>query len=205
MYLIGDIHGRFVEYFEIIEELEIIKPKSESIQLGDLGLGFGIRNFGDDYYKYEIKKYPKHKFIRGNHDNPEVCNSVSNCLGDYGYIKKLDLFYIAGAYSIDQHLRTEGRDWWKEEELTYSQFEKVIKLYKKKKPKIVISHDCPATCIPYLGAIPINNSTSSAFKFMFEEYQPETWVFAHHHKSRDFVIEKTNFICLDTLEIKEIP
>jgi hypothetical protein len=198
MYLIGDIHGRFVEYFEVIKDLE------ESIQLGDFGLGFGNRNFGDDYYKEEVKKYPNHKFIRGNHDNPQVCNSMPNCLGDFGYIEKLDLFYVAGAYSIDRHIRIEGVDWWKEEELDYATFQKVVDLYEQVKPSIVISHDCPMDVIPYMSGKPIRNSTSSNLNYLFYKHQPKKWYFGHHHLSKDLLIEKTNFICLDIFEIKKI-
>lgn len=42
MYLIGDIHGRFKDYFRLIN----ILPKNEkSIQLGDTGIGFPQINY----------------------------------------------------------------------------------------------------------------------------------------------------------------
>ena len=58
MLIIGDVHGKINEY------LQLIKNRKHSIQLGDFGVGF-----------VDIPELPiNHRFIRGNHDNPELLN-----------------------------------------------------------------------------------------------------------------------------------
>lgn len=95
MFLIGDVHGKFDRYGEILTGLPC------SIQLGDMGIGFGL----DDLFP---KADPtKHRFLRGNHDNPELCRRHPNYLGDFGF--EFGIFFISGAFSVDRHLRTMGR------------------------------------------------------------------------------------------------
>jgi hypothetical protein len=39
---------------------------------------------------------------------------------------------------------------------------------------------------------------------MFDQWQPELWVFGHYHFSRNFKIGKTRFLCLNELEPFEL-
>lgn len=48
------------------------------------------------------------------------------------------------------------------------------------------------------------SQTRTMLQKMFEEHKPELWIFGHHHKSKDEVINGTRFICLDELETFEI-
>ena len=196
MYFIGDIHGNFRRYQDIIDNYP------ESIQLGDFGLGFYPEN--DDFYMSIVDDIPTHRFIRGNHDNPELCEAQPTCLGNFGYLEKESIFYVAGAWSIDKAHRTPGVSWWENEELNYQQFNEAIKLYLEVKPRIFASHDCPMSALPFVAGYPYPNSTSRGFEMMFNEHKPEIWVFGHHHKSRDFEIEGTNFRCLAEFEVEEI-
>ena len=196
MIFIGDIHGEFARYKAIINQ------RPNSIQLGDMGVGF------PDYDPSQFPEFYYHRFIRGNHDNPEVCRKHPNYLGDYGFIPQHSIYYVSGAWSIDKNLRIPGLSWWEEEELSYKQFLDVIKQYKEVEPKIVISHDCPLSVMKSMFDLqPYPSRTGQAFNSMLEEHKPKFWVFAHHHVPAVRVkhIDGTTFVCLgieQTIEIK---
>jgi predicted phosphohydrolase len=188
--LIGDIHGDFVNYYKIINNFKNFK----SIQLGDMGIGFGIE-------QDHAKKFPiplKHKFIRGNHDNPSVCRKHKNYLGDYG-ITKDGIFYVSGAFSIDKEQRTIGIDWWDDEELSIRQMEDVISLYEKEKPEFVISHSQPNEFVDEVCSPNFKSKTQDCFSEMFKIHQPEKWISGHLHKNVKMFIQNTEFICVDSL------
>jgi hypothetical protein len=188
--VLADTHGK-VNDFTIYND-----SKHKNIfHLGDIGLGFR-EDLNEDM------PFGNVKFIRGNHDNPFVALRHPNYLGDYGYIEKLDLFYVSGAASVswDRAHRTEGLDWWPEEELSYSQAEKAFELYKEKKPSLVISHDAPVEVPLKMRFLTPDRTepsiTNQLLQFMFETHQPKKWAFGHWHISRRVVIKGTIFHCV---------
>ena len=190
---IGDVHAHFASYKELISKLP------DSIQLGDMGLGFDPRtdeDFPDD---------SKHGFFRGNHDNPEVCRSMESYLGDYGFLHDEDIFFVSGAASVARKWRTEGLNWWLDEELNHDQWEAVFELYGAMQPPIVATHDCPfivmdKICSGVFGS-PQRSVTGMALDKMFDIHQPEMWVFAHHHRFKVWQQEKTLFVALGELDV----
>jgi len=201
--LIGDVHGKYGEY------KQIIKRHKNSIALGDMGLGFfrfdhheGKIPMANPPYDYMVKYNAR--FIRGNHDNPEVCKKHTQWIPD-GTIEG-DMFFLGGAFSIDHMYRLEGYSWWKDEELSHEEFDKIIDPYRKAKPRIVITHDCPLRMVPYVGSHHIrdNSRTQQFLQSLFEFHQPEYWYFGHHHKSWKMISDKTTFRCLAELETLEI-
>lgn len=192
MIFLGDIHGEFYQLKEILK----LYPDKEIIQLGDMGLGFNKKY--DDLFPIDNKNL---KFIRGNHDNPEVCKQYEQYLGDYGVYK--DLFFISGAASIDKAYRIENVSWWKNEELTYLQQKECMDLYLEIKPRYVITHDCPQNICACIYKRDFKNSTGVFYQNLFDLHQPEFWIFAHHHKSINMKIKNTQFIGLDVFEVLE--
>ncbi len=186
--LIGDIHGKTGEYEKIIRENE------KTLQLGDFGIGF-----------VEIPPLgwgANHKAIRGNHDNPMLAIEHSHFLPSFGVWN--DIFHIGGTESIDRWTRTEGVDWWSQEEMSYGQLQIAIDYYKYIKPNFVVSHDCPQSIFNMLipdGRIGV---TRAAMQAMFDGYPPMRWVFAHHHRSWQDTIRGCHFQCLDELEVLEV-
>jgi len=187
MYFIGDVHGLFVDYGEIIKDLP------ESVQLGDMGLGFT---------KKIDARFPTgtdHVFIRGNHDNPEACRSMPNYLGDFGTFG-FDMFFISGGYSIDWRMRTMGVDIWLDEELRASQFFAAGKEYEEAAPRVMFTHECPGNVMHEVGTVDLGeSSTARSLKALFEIHKPELWVFAHHHHNKEFDYKGTHFVCVDEL------
>lgn len=205
MLIIGDIHGNITRYVEILRARQ---PKS-SLQVGDLGLGFSGHPSNVNATRmmetiYDPQLHERHKVLRGNHDNPEVFQRLKMYLGDWGYLPKQDLFFVSGAFSIDQIYRTPGLDWWRDEELSLQELTLAVHAYKEAKPRFVVTHDSPNQLYAALGAIPtIRNRTSDALQAMFEIHQPERWYFGHHHKSMKLTVGNTDFVCLAESEAVE--
>jgi len=188
---IGDVHGEFEEYFKIVNLLE-----NDSIQLGDMGIGFPTTPQGYN----ESFGWDNHNFIRGNHDNPEVCRKHKNYLGDYG-ITKEGIFFVSGAHSIDKDFRTPMIDWWPDEELSAIAFNLCLDLYEKEKPDLVISHSCPTELLEYTSSfnLIISSNTSSCLSEMLRIHKPREWIFGHMHSNWSGEVLGVNFCCVDSL------
>lgn len=198
MFFVGDVHGKFSKYRSIIDKLP------GSIQLGDMGLGFGR----DDKFPIVDGNY----FIRGNHDSPIVCRQQQNYLGEYGSLDP-GYFFVSGGDSIDKARRIIGVSWWQEEELNTTQMNQAFIGYIKKKPDVMFSHECPGEVLEVVlgkrkspefpGPRSMQNihvrksSTAKALDAMFNEHQPKMWIFAHHHKNMEFDYRGTHFVCCD--------
>lgn len=188
--IIGDVHGKVNQYKEIIDNCQ------ESICVGDFGFKTQWNWAKDNLVNL------KHWINQGNHDDTSFRNSIPS-IGKFSFYKNA-IFTVAGADSIDKHLRREGVDWFPDEELSYSQGLECFDYYKVCKPKIVITHDCPQEVIEELFGYSDKSQTRNLLQAMFEIHQPEIWVFGHHHKSVNTFIKGTTFICLNELETIEL-
>lgn len=189
---IGDVHGKFSQYVEIVNSTPY-----PTIQVGDYGMGFVD-------VPYDSFDPEKDLFIRGNHDNPAMCRSALNWIPD-GHFDG-EIFHVGGAASIDRYRRTEGKDWWADEELDMGEFYSIMDRYEAIKPNIVVSHDGPMPIIHYImGHHTHDNSrTQQALTSLLHIHRPKLWIFGHHHKSFDETYEGCRFICLAELEYIDI-
>lgn len=204
--LIGDVHGKYGRYEKILEE------HRDTIQVGDMGIGFRkYMGWGDDDPYLSNPPYDKmvegnHRFIRGNHDNPNVCRKHTQWIPD-GTIEN-GVMFIGGALSIDKEYRMEGYSYWNDEELSDEELFKLYEIYKKEKPFAMVTHECPES-IAYLllnnFKSTLRSRTREMFYEMFKVYNPKYWVFGHWHMSFDKEIDGTRFICLAELEVKDVP
>ena len=173
-----------------------------SCQVGDMGIGFPGYIIGDP-----VSMLPKidrnHKFFRGNHDDPSLCNSHPNYLGDWGYLSASEMFFVSGGFSVDHDRRILGETFWKDEELSQEEMDKVLKSYAKNKPKIVVSHECPLGVkldfVTNPWKLGHNSRTEILLHNMFETHQPEYWIFGHHHQKKEMDKNGTHFVCLNEL------
>ena len=197
---IGDVHGLYTPYKRIIRQYP------NTIALGDMGLGF--RRFNGSW-----RQNPPHKemvranarFIRGNHDNPESCRRHSQWLAD-GTIEDGKMF-IGGAFSIDKEFRLEGHSWWEDEELSQADMRVIAETYLRCKPHTMVTHDAPITAIAQIHNthhLYDNSRTQQFLQSLWNEHKPKLWIFGHHHRSFDQVIEGTRFVCLAELEVKDL-
>lgn len=191
MRYIGDIHGAFDYYALLIAGVEA------SVQVGDHGLGFRVKE--DEMAEHEYNFPVQHRFIRGNHDKLEDCQKNPRWIPD-GTIEG-NTMYIGGAKSVDRYRRTEGIDWWADEELPYDELSDMVDLYEKTKPEVMVTHTCPVQIneayfsrVNY-GGLKVDR-TSQAFGTMLHIARPKLWIFGHFHHPADFTVEGTRFICL---------
>jgi hypothetical protein len=153
MLFIGDVHGKFRAYREIIRDVPA------SIQVGDMGVGF-INPATDrptENPPYDAMVQGNHRFIRGNHDNPGVCRKHSQWIKD-GAVEG-DIMFIGGAYSIDKDYRTPNYTWWADEELSDDEFDLMVPIALAAQPKIMVTHDCPTEVCAQMSA---NNNPTYA-------------------------------------------
>lgn len=194
MIIIGDIHGRYKE----LNKLARNNKDQTILQLGDFGFGFG------EMYDYDPSLIESNiRFFRGNHDSPELCNAHPQCLGDFGVFE--NIFFVAGADSIDKDQRIEGRDWWRNEELTHQQFNDAIALYEKTKPEIVVIHDCPQLICEGYFLIHDRSFTRMGLQSLLDIHRPKLWIFGHHHKHFVKDDSGTVFRCLPELQTYQMP
>lgn len=197
--LVGDVHAKWSGFDRILKS-----TTGDVLQVGDMGIGFG---------KTALQWENRVRFIRGNHDNPAVCQNHPNYMGEYGFVNKWNLFYVSGAWSIDQNWRTPGLDWWPEEELSDDQLNHMLDMASKVSPlvDIVVTHDCPTFIFEKLfpsggafskGVIPTR--TTTALNELFKILRPKIWVFGHHHHGEFVEHEGTMFHCLGILEHMEV-
>ena len=92
-----------------------------------------------------------------------------------------------------------------------------IKLYKKIKPDLILSHVPPACIIDDIHG---NKDNTILKKFKFHEgfrentsllgdellkiHRPKQWFFGHHHVAYSQIINKTMFTCLPELHTYEL-
>ena len=183
--VIGDVHGKIAEYLAICSECD------RSVQVGDMGFGFqGVYLPSNEIIN--------HKFIRGNHDDPQACREHPYWIKDGTY--EDGIMYIGGAWSIDYEYRREGISWWRDEELSSEELYELIDVAEKVKPKIMVTHDAPMGVIPELfHCESIHTRTQSALETIRQLVKLEVWIFGHWHQNRDKVIDGTRFICLAEL------
>jgi hypothetical protein len=206
MIFVGDVHGKYKQYSKIMDEYQ------DTIQVGDMGVGFrrwmGLGEY-DPYSPnppYDKMVAGGHRFIRGNHDNPGVCRSHTQCIKDGTIIDEMML--IGGALSIDKQWRMPNYTWWEDEELSRQELETLLDVYCITKPRIMVTHDCPEPVAMAMNRrtekLEYPSITRQAFQSMFEIHQPDVWVYGHWHRSFDEVIDGTRFVCLNELEVKDI-
>lgn len=203
MRFIGDVHGKFKSYKKVIRDVPI------SIQVGDMGVGFKKYRadrelIWDTNPPYDAMKKGDHRFIRGNHDNPGVCKQQELWIPD-GELVHNKIFCLGGALSVDRAYRTEGIDYWSNEELSHQELNTLVDKYESIKPEYVVTHDCPDSIaneimMAYRKDKSEPSITRQALESMFYIHQPKYWIFGHWHHSMQFSRSGTNFICLAELE-----
>lgn len=203
--IIGDIHGLFNDY-----KTFSVSGCNKSIQLGDFGIGFSGKSKWYENVNNFFQDNPDHKFIRGNHDDPKLCKETTGFLHS-GFHPNLNAFIINGAWSIDRKWRTEGKDWWSDEEHSISELNDLITEYEKVKPDVVLAHDFPTSIALEMFIKPglamggsnspiYKTRTGEALEAMFNIHQPKFYFAGHWHVTKRQVIFGTNFHCLGELD-----
>lgn len=211
MIIIGDIHGKYEQYYSIASQ------EKSSIQLGDFGFEEAWTKLGYSNLNPEL-----HKVGPGNHDPHNIIENHPFFLGRYGQkiVDNIDFFWIGGALSIDMVYRVgawmngAARTWYSNEQLNYHEMMACQTQYTLIRPRILLSHACPAHIIDLLGGnkkpnimhqygwgANYHDMTSQFLDFLYTLHTPEIHIFGHHHVSFHEVINGTEFICLPELGV----
>lgn len=207
--LVGDIHGEYDKYFDIIKDADY------SVQVGDMGFS---------YLRLQKIDHKKHVFIGGNHENYDIINKYPHCLGDYGYtnIGGFKFFYVRGAFSIDiaRRLVTNSQKimkcWWEEEQLTFPQMLDCYEMYCDIKPSVVISHTAPTEFVNKISNPDVKENygferdklicqTQGFLQYLVKKHRPDYWYCGHFHTSAKERIHGTTYQCLNILEYVDLP
>ncbi len=202
--LIGDIH----------ENSKKFNPNfmpDNSIQLGDLALGYGKWLANARLHKCQGWQVQKRFFIDGNHENFSFLNCDANA--PYEVVQGLyhiprgfthgSVGFIGGANSIDKDQRTAGIDWFAQEAISQAQFNRIADKWENATIDVVLAHDLPACAYPSIG-IDEPMSNTLALQGLFEIAKPSAWICAHHHISAQFKVDGCDFRILNTNEKMEI-
>jgi predicted phosphodiesterase len=208
--LLGDIHG----YVKVADE-GIRCATGPVIQLGDFGLAPAWT---------WAKKQKRLLVLGGNHDDYDAAPTTSNYLGDFGDLGRRvagadGTFFVRGAYSIEREefleplkKSMESKDAfrlsrksgylkkyiWGNEELSDSEMQAALSLYRELKPHTVLSHDCPYVIQDQLRHLDIKTRTNDLLQAMYDAHQPDHWFFGHYNYPRSWKVEKTILVCLGT-------
>lgn len=205
--IIGDTHGKIDKYISVASGAE------NSIQLGDMAVGFpGEVSHAEDVKLEKFLRTGNHRFIRGNHDNLQACRDMYGWIPDGTYDQTTGIMYIGGANSIDHASRVMGFDMWDDEELNHQQLGNLIDLYESVKPRVMITHDCPAVIGnsmfygPRWDTKKELTKTKMALEAMLDIHQPAYWFFGHWHMTYLYNHPgiSTQFMCLGELEYIDI-
>lgn len=198
---IGDVHGNWKQYKKIINECDT------SIQVGDFGVGF-VSKITEAIHSnppYDHMKKGDHRFIRGNHDNPSVCKKHPFWIPD-GTMIHDKIFCIGGAKSIDAHMRTEGYNWWVNEELSYKEFLILCDVYEKLKPSVIVAHEMPES-LTYIVCSKCNMTkyddpsiTRQFLDNILEIHKPDLFIHGHWHVNHHTIYQGVEYIGLGELE-----
>lgn len=191
MTIIGDVHGQVDRYWKLIQGLQ-----GSSVQLGD----FGFRR--EHLWHLAHVDGSKHRILFGNHDFYPLLHHTHS-LGNWWL--EDGVLYVRGARSVDRMLRTEGVDWWADEELDYAQFDALLGFALANRPQLIVSHDCPQGVNRNVFGHEEKSRTGQALQRLLEICEPRLWVFGHHHRSVDVTLDGTRFKCLAELEPFELP
>ena len=203
---IGDIHGNIPQYLDILDRMP--DDVTASVQIGDFGMGFGPNRRAEVVDPFLDAIPGIHKFIRGNHDDPDECRRSTHYIEDGSVFG--NTMYIGGAASIDKHLRTEGVDWWPGEEASVAELDALITKYEETKPNILVTHECPdffanEVMIPYVnGYKNFRSMTREALDVMYSIRKPLLHIFGHWHKNLVHDYKGTRFVCLQELAYMDI-
>lgn len=167
--VIGDVHGRPDVIWEIIQ---ILPSGSTIICTGEWGYGFFDEYCSEEkFYDFIAEQDITILFIDGNHENFEKLNNLPISIwndgkahvirenlvhlikGEVFTINGKKIFVFGGGYSIDRERRTEGIDWWPEENISEADRQNADNNLARNEHKVdyCISHTAPIETVGRLA------------------------------------------------------
>lgn len=221
----GDWHGYNKYAKMVLKDLEV----EMVIHVGDLGILWGSSDKNECHMTKTITKAGiPFLFIDGNHDNHTNLQSLEDTQitdivrymprGSSLEIDGLTFGFLGGAYSIDADRRTEGVDWWRNEEPTLEEAEPLLDL--EDGLDVLITHEAPIQFpVKKQFQLPLHKEARSEdTRFLVQQVlnatNPKRHYFGHWHQYKIHQINETlctalgmqyqtgNIVILDTEELK---
>lgn len=215
IYIIGDTHRDF-------DRLRNIKKNSNSmlIILGDSGINYFLNEEDNRLKKHLNDMNIKLFCLQGNHEErPENISSYKETTmfggivfveeeypnlifaknGELYNINGKSVLAIGGAYSVDKEYRLMyGHQWFKDEQLSEKEKEKILKKYSGKHIDIILSHTCPLKYEPkevFMRSVDQSKVDKSMEKFLDkveESVLYDKWYCGRFHTEKQ--IDKIEFM-----------
>lgn len=225
----GDAHGRPDVIWEVIQNTP---PGSINICLGEFGHGFFNQYCSEEkFYNYIAEQDTTILFVDGNHEDFSKLNALPVSLwnggraniirhnlihlmrGEVYTIDDKQIFAFGGGYSLDRERRTEGIDWWPEENI---QKENIINAENNLSEcnhtvDYCITHTAPIATVDRL----VYNHPKLLRKKVMEEFEITNylqhiadttifskWFFAHYHVDDDSLLPDQYAVMYDVRDIE---
>ncbi len=157
----GDWHGNSSWAFGVIRRLPELLPEEQSriiIHCGDFGIwpGPGGRSYLRSLDRYLASVDAVLWFVDGNHDDHDQLARLPETGTGLGWVSDRVVHIprghrwtwhgrtwlgLGGAVSVDKALRTEGKDWWAGEVVSWAEAQKVID---EGPADVMVTHDAPS-------------------------------------------------------------
>ena len=227
--VLGDIHARW----GLVNDLINKKKPEIILQVGDFGFFPHVHGETEKYtvqtsqgWAYKYKTFDQYGlkmqdttlyWCDGNHENHadligRVKSGETEIMPNvfympFGTTLTLEdgriVLFCGGARSTDQYWRTEGVDWWPQEEITAKDLDKLPDT----RVDIVISHTTPDEFLMQMhnkGIITVDftdpnqkDGSRQALSYVLNKYSPELWYFGHFHKQASGSFRSTRWFCID--------
>ncbi|EHQ04662.1 metallophosphoesterase family protein [Leptonema illini] len=204
---IGDIHSDF-ESLEILVRfmLHRVSGISRVVQVGD----FGFWPLQASWLWYPKSKLPVPvSFIDGNHeDHVALRRAASNDATkvsehyDATYIPRGfvgdGFVYCGGATSYDRAYRTEGLDWFPEENITDEEIRRGIRNCEGQKIRIMVAHETIREAFRLIKRPNwiFADQNRERLEELFNAARPEIYIHGHYHFFSEYEYLGCRFICL---------
>jgi hypothetical protein len=205
--MVGDLHG----IYNVLNDMIAQEHPDLIIQGGDFGYFPMVETYKDIQYNINTT-HTKILFCDGNHDDHWNLRKLKNMAiapnvfyqprgSTYTLPDGRKILFMGGANSIDKNVRTTGLDWWPEEVISQSDFQKLP----EEDIDILVSHTCSneiydnhiqnalrKNSLPWKDEDP----SYTALSRIWEIYQPGQWFFGHFHINMSGMMGHTRWQCL---------
>ena len=205
----GDIHGDALKLYNFDDEG--FTKDDIIIVLGDFGVIWEDKKATERILEILGEKNFTIAFVDGNHENFNLIKEMEEVVewngghagllpGGIIHLMRGEIYNInnkrigvcGGANSVDLWHRTEGKSWWKEEEITEIDIANLlVKTSTNNHLDIMLSHDCPADLVPLvalyskINGVKISNS-QRMLQLIKDTIQIDKWYFGHWHLDLKF-------------------
>lgn len=211
--VVGDVHGNFGKLNALIN----VKRPELIICCGEFG-----------YWPLDVRPNAKSiqdinthgaklLWIDGNHEDFYSLNQrkTDELAPNIVYMPRGSIYtlpdgrkilFMGGANSIDKDMRTEGRDWFPDEQVSQRDFQNALHpgWYPgvPEEIDIFITHTCPRELVKELAAWDgeEEDPTTLALSQLWRIYNPDLWIFAHWHTYKKGTYGRTQWYCLGHVE-----